>query len=730
MTEFGMQRRIGSPAMSHDDPTGDWMTHSDPKATERDPLPRYFGPYVLRGQLGNGGMAVVYCAYHQNHQRHCAVKIPKDEFRSEESRVQFDEEVRALRNLRHHPNLCGLVEAGEVEGVPYLEMPLIVGESLATVLHRGGGFSPVNAATLVHTLATAMQHAHDAGVLHRDLKPANILITRDSEPIIVDFGLALSLTDPFARITRRIGGTRDYIPPEVVEAVLLPDPPAIFPHITWDVYSLGVILYQLLTGRLPWPERTDLREHFMGRLQAYPLIDPRQLRPEVPPRLAQVCLRALERNPQNRHVNMQSFAVALASAIARPLEVSTPCFAPISPDRFRYQFVHTGAVAADPCPTDRLYLDVGNRLGPGVIDHHRLLAHSGSTTRLVHTYPELLQLVQERLPRETPLTICLHEWPDLDAVASTYLVQEYLVHGRFPELAPQLVRYVDWVDRGALGVTRDNPYSLYAAFQVLANRPHSGSLSDRWTTLLENGLKLLRYVDQQATKYRRAISAVAALTWSELFSDEEREAVAEDLQRYESCLSDTRCQPRQIRLRLPDLFGDRSTVDLLLVRDVQNVGDPNRCLFFKDWARLDKQRCPATKGFLALCVFHSPTPQHRRRCIISLRPGGDHQLTLRGLGTLLDTAEREARCRLNLQQYGRAVDDRQNCPICGYSRPPRPGYDNADPWYDGRSHGFTIVDSPAQGEGTVLSEEEIVRVLLEFGQASPGDVRSLVPQGA
>jgi serine/threonine protein kinase len=706
------------------------MTHpaSDPTgappetSVADDPLPRAFGKYQLLRRFGAGGMAAVYHA--RDGDRDCAIKIPRPGLRTDRDREQFEEEVRALRNLQH-PNLCGLSAAGEIDTVPYLDMPLIAGAALSDYTRENGPLEVANALELVHTLALAVQHAHDRGVIHRDLKPANVIVTPDAEPVVVDFGLALSLTDPDARPDGRLGGSRNHIPPEVVRAVLdrtTPPPP----RAAWDVYALGLILYELLTGRLPWPSRTALHEHLAARI-ADPPIDPRAHRPELSPDLARVCLRALAPDPAERYESMHTFAHGLACALA---DIPTADARPdrIGPERFQYAFVKHGALAPEPCPPGQLYLDVGNRLAPGAIDHHRLLAYSGSTTRLVSTYPGLLDATLARLPAGTPLTVSLHEWPDLDAVAAAYLAREYLTAGRVPEKTNELVRYIDWVDRGALGVTRDNPYSLYAAFQVLASRPHPDGPTARWTALVENGSALLRHVLRDSAANRRALTAVDAFVPA-LFAPEEREAAAGDLERYERRLADSVTGARRVRLRLPNLFGGTTEVEMLLVRDVQNEGDPDRCLYFKDWARLDRNRCPATKGFIGLCVFQSDDANRgrKRRCIISLRPGADHSATLRGLGGRLDRAEAQKRRRDNEQRYGSPVDDRQVDPRTGAPRDPRPGYDNADPWYDGRSHGFTIVDSPAQGLGTVLTEDEIVDEVLSFGGALAADVRSVAP---
>jgi hypothetical protein len=146
-------------------------------------------------------------------------------------------------------------------------------------------------------------------------------------------------------------------------------------------------------------------------------------------------------------------------------------------------------------------------------------------------------------------------------------------------------------------------------------------------------------------------------------------------------------------LRLPGRFGGWEEVEALFVRDAHHEGDPERCLFFRDWARSDARRCRNGKGFVALCLFQSERARQKRRCVISVAP--DSKASLRGLGERLDAAESARRRAIH------GEDDRVKDPVTGAARPPRPGYANADPWYDGRGHHFTIVDAPHSG--TVVS---------------------------
>jgi hypothetical protein len=375
----------------------------------------------------------------------------------------------------------------------------------------------------------------------------------------------------------------------------------------------------------------------------------------------------------------------------------------------RFAFVGMGERAPDwTGPADRLWLDVGNDLRPGVLDHHHLMAGTGSTASPVLAYPAFLDrsVVPSRRP-DAPFTLVLHDKPDLDAVAAAYLTQNYLATRAFPPGAAALARYVDEVDDGARGATQDNPFDLYSAFQQLANRllrRPSTTVQEVWQEIVRAGIRLVGYVVEQADACGIALPEVDALACPGLFEPADREEVAHDLERYRRKLADPRTHAQQARLRLPGQFGGTVEVEALLVRDVQNTDDPERCMFFKDWARTDRQRSPDGKGFAALSVFCSEGPRQARRAIISVTP--DSKASLRGLGALLDRAEAERR----RQVFG--ADDRVVDLATGTAKVPRPGYDNADPWYDGRAHRYTIVDAPRAG--TVLAADEIERILLEF----------------
>jgi hypothetical protein len=387
-------------------------------------------------------------------------------------------------------------------------------------------------------------------------------------------------------------------------------------------------------------------------------------------------------------------------------------------EAIRFEFVRFGICVdlATARSGNSLYLDVGNALGPGVIDHHHLAAFSGSTARLVRSQPELvLESVQPGRDPSVPFSIVLHVDPDLDGLISAYLAIALLTTGACPPGTDALVHYADWVDSGRPGISQDHPYSLYAAYTTLSSRLSLRTWEneeDRYEECVREGLEVVAYVARKVAEGGKSLLEIDAFQTPGLFGPQDRAEVRRDLDRYETKLRDPATQARCLRLRLPGVLGGSSEVDTLLVRDVQNPDDTDRVLFFKDWARSDRQRASERGGFVATSVFMSRSYQGVRRCILSVRP--DAGVSLRGLGALLDAAESARRRELGDDAH------REPDPSTGEHEPPRPGYATADPWYDGRAHGDTIVDSPRSG--TVLSAEEIERIFLQFGGRTEDEI--------
>ncbi len=275
------------------------------------PFPVQFGQYRIVGLLGQGAMGEVYEAEDARLGRKVAIKMPRRQVIAQpEILSRFLREARATARLRHH-NLCPIYEVATADGIPYIAMAYIDGKPLSSMIGKYHRHAPRQVADTVRKIAQALDVAHRAGVVHRDLKPANILIDADGEPIVMDFGLAHQAADESqARLTQdgMILGTPSYMPPEQVRCEHSRVGPAS------DVYSLGVILFELLTGRLP----------FAGPMMSM-LVDvaneatsppkPSALRPDISPRLEAVCLRMLAKPIEARFQSMQDVAAALAACL-------------------------------------------------------------------------------------------------------------------------------------------------------------------------------------------------------------------------------------------------------------------------------------------------------------------------------------------------------------------------------------------------------------------------------
>jgi serine/threonine-protein kinase len=267
-------------------------------------LPQVPG-YTVEAELGHGGMGVVYRAWHLRLHRRVALKILLAGRHAQPAeRERFLREAEAVAGLRH-PNIVQVYEAGDVDGQSYFTMELVEGGSLAQQIQ--GVPQPVRkAAALVATLADAVHAAHQSGIMHRDLKPANILLTADGTPKVTDFGLARRLQDGSALTLIGVAvGTPSYMAPEQAQGQRDAAGPAA------DVYALGAILYELLTGRPPF--RAATAAETVQQVISQEPAPPSQLNDKVPRDLETICLKCLHKEPGRRYAS----AAALADDLRR-----------------------------------------------------------------------------------------------------------------------------------------------------------------------------------------------------------------------------------------------------------------------------------------------------------------------------------------------------------------------------------------------------------------------------
>ncbi|HVS37047.1 MAG TPA: serine/threonine-protein kinase, partial [Gemmataceae bacterium] len=256
--------------------------------------------YEILGRLGEGGMGVVYKARHIVLNRIVALKmILSGEHARQEDQDRFRFEAEAVARLQH-PNIIQIHEIGECAGRPYIALEFVEGGTLAQRL-KAGPLAPTTAARLVRAAAQAMHLAHSRNIVHRDLKPANILLTADDVPKITDFGLARRMESDDGRTpTGAILGTPAYMAPEqACGRSSEVGPPA-------DVYALGAILYECLTGRPPFKGATVM-ETIRQALTDDPQ-PPRRLRPGLPRDLETICLKSLRKLPERRYASAEALA--------------------------------------------------------------------------------------------------------------------------------------------------------------------------------------------------------------------------------------------------------------------------------------------------------------------------------------------------------------------------------------------------------------------------------------
>jgi serine/threonine-protein kinase len=259
-----------------------------------------FGPFEILEEIGRGGMGVVYKARQPELDRLVAIKmILASHLASPEHVRRFQDEARAAAALRHS-HIVHIHEVGQWHGQHYFAMEYIDGESLAERTARGPA-DPNDAARLVRTVARAVHHLHQHGIVHRDLKPSNILLDSEGEPYVSDFGLAKVFTaDSKATATGVIAGTPCYMAPEQAAGQGAQVGPAA------DVYSLGAILYELLTGQPPFRRENPL-ETLLMVLGSEP-VPPRQVNGRIPRELEWVCLKCLSRSPADRYASAEALA--------------------------------------------------------------------------------------------------------------------------------------------------------------------------------------------------------------------------------------------------------------------------------------------------------------------------------------------------------------------------------------------------------------------------------------
>jgi serine/threonine protein kinase len=297
---------LGETADYH--PRGGTEAETPGQHRKRTDIPQSVAGYEILGVLGRGAMGIVYKARQRGLKRLAALKmILTGDHAGEQELLRFRGEAESVAHLQH-PNIVQIYEVGEDDGRPFFSLEFVDGSSLDKKV-RGTPFPPKEAAVLVQKLAVAMQYAHEHGIIHRDLKPANVLLTQDGTPKIGDFGLAKQVEEDSGQTTPgTVLGTPSYMAPEQAEGKLEEVGPLS------DLYSLGAILYELLTGRPPFKGSSIFDT--LEQVRTMEPVPPMEFQPGVPRDLETICLKCLQKDAAKRYASDQALAEDLGRFLA------------------------------------------------------------------------------------------------------------------------------------------------------------------------------------------------------------------------------------------------------------------------------------------------------------------------------------------------------------------------------------------------------------------------------
>ncbi|OAN30177.1 serine/threonine-protein kinase [Mycolicibacterium iranicum] len=300
-----------------------------------------FGPYELQSVIGVGGMGEVYRAYDTLRERMVAIKLLRPEMAADQSfQERFRRESRIAARLQE-PHVIPVHNFGEIDGVLYIDMRLVEGESVKDALRAAGVLPPVRAVSIIGQVASALDDAHANGLIHRDIKPENVLLTSTDFAYLVDFGIAHGGGEASVTSTGLVVGSSAYMAPERFNGDR--GGPAS------DIYSLACLLYETLTGRAPY-EAGDVRQVWSAHMFAPPP-RPSIMRRGISRAFDDVIARGMAKQPQDRYATAGDLARAAAAALDAPV-VADPPAPPVTPPSTRqYSAVyHTPPPVAPPAP--------------------------------------------------------------------------------------------------------------------------------------------------------------------------------------------------------------------------------------------------------------------------------------------------------------------------------------------------------------------------------------------
>jgi beta-lactam-binding protein with PASTA domain/predicted Ser/Thr protein kinase len=289
----------------------------EPPVSEERPRRVLAGRYEIASLLGQGGMARVFQGTDRVLDRTVAIKVLSPQFADDDQFVaRFRREAQSAAGL-NHPNIVGVYDTGDQGDVHFIVMEYVEGRTLRDVIRADGPLLPERAAEIGEAVARALSSAHQAGLVHRDIKPGNIMLTREGEVKVMDFGIARTSTGDTLTQTAAILGTASYLSPEQAQGLSV--------DARSDIYSLGCVLYEMLTGRAPFIGDSPVAIAYM-HVKEDP-VPPSRLNQDVPPTLDSVVLKCMAKNPANRYETAEELRADLERARRGLPTLATPLMA-------------------------------------------------------------------------------------------------------------------------------------------------------------------------------------------------------------------------------------------------------------------------------------------------------------------------------------------------------------------------------------------------------------------
>ncbi len=388
-----------------------------------DLIGRTIGQYQILDEIGRGGMAVVYKAWQPSLNRYVALKVLPPQFTFDREFVErFLREAQAAAGLRH-PNIVVIYDVGRQDDTFYIVMEYLEGRTLKQLIEEEGPLPPARVGHIVAQVAAALDYAHQRGFVHRDVKPANIFVGPDDRVTLTDFGIAKAAWNTHLTRTGMLIGTPEYMSPEQARGEEV--------DARTDLYSLGIVAYEMLTGRVPFGGTTP---HAVLHQQIYEPPPPlRSLRPGSSPAVDEILNKALAKQPADRYVTAGDFARALDRVVAQ-----------IEAHRLRQQVAEAAAwIAEGRYDEATTRLEALAQMYPDDKEIAAALANARQQARLAALYAEVQQLWAQARTKAEELLAAAPRYPDPDGLLPR-------LSGRKPEPgAGQHAGYPAWLWAGA-----------------------------------------------------------------------------------------------------------------------------------------------------------------------------------------------------------------------------------------------------------------------------------------